>query len=500
MIIFMENSYGQKNKKNFSRDSIIGLGEDSFRKNYYPELQNKIQDLEKINARNKAIISTIPDILLVSNPYGSLSPVTAASRDDDYILKHFLSNSEIMETLSSAALKVRMGQSVYIKELKLEIDGQSYYYEARFHQSESNEILIMLRNMTERIIMEHRLRDLVERDNLTNLYNRRCFEETMNKFNGKEIEKITAVSIDLNGLKFINDTLGHLAGDRIIIDTANIIREVFEDYGHISRIGGDEFGVILENVGEEEVEKLLNILSLKIEQYNFTAPNGNMSVAYGYSHHTIGLVNMEYLFQVADNNMYQNKLLKKESTRGTFVKTLMKALEAKDYVSEGHVVRMEKLAVLIGEALFLHQDQMDRLILLTKFHDIGKIGIPDSILKKPEKLTEDEWKVMMTHTSIGERIALESLEIKDIAPLIFHHHERWDGTGYPSGLSKEDIPIECRILAVVDSFDAMTNDRPYHKAMHEAEAAKEIIACSGIFYDPKIVDIFYSIAKELNLI
>ncbi|MDF2616577.1 MAG: putative rane associated protein [Sedimentibacter sp.] len=476
----MEDSYGRKNKKNFSRDSIIGLGEDSFRKNYYPELQDKIHDLEKINARNKAIISTIPDILLVSDHYGNISLFTAASRDDDDILNHFLNNNEIMEILRSAAIKVQLGQSSYIKELKI--------------------ILIMLRNMTERIIMEHKLRDLVERDNLTNLYNRRCFEETMNKYNGKDIEKITAVSIDLNGLKFINDTLGHLAGDRIIIDTARIIREVFEDHGHISRIGGDEFGVILEGVEEKQVEKLLNTLSSKIEQYNLMTPNGSMSVAYGYSHHTIGLVNMEYLFQVADNNMYQNKLLKKESTRGTFVKTLMKALEAKDYVSEGHVVRMEKLAVLIGEALFLHQDQMDRLVLLTKFHDIGKIGIPDSILKKPARLTEDEWKVMKTHTSIGERIALESMEIKDIAPLIFHHHENWDGTGYPSGLYKEDIPIECRILAVVDSFDAMTNDRPYHKAMHEAEAAKEILACSGIFYDPKIVDIFYSIAKSLEIL
>jgi diguanylate cyclase (GGDEF)-like protein len=496
----MEDSYGRKNKKNFSRDSIIGLGEDSFRKNYYPELQDKIHDLEKINARNKAIISTIPDILLVSDHYGNISLFTAASRDDDDILNHFLNNNEIMEILRSAAIKVQLGQSSYIKELKIEVSEEPYYFEARLHQSESNEILIMLRNMTERIIMEHKLRDLVERDNLTNLYNRRCFEETMNKYNGKEIEKVTAVSIDLNGLKFINDTLGHLAGDRIIIDTARIIREVFEDHGHISRIGGDEFGVILEGVEEKQVEKLLNTLSSKIEQYNLMTPNGSMSVAYGYSHHTIGLVNMEYLFQVADNNMYQNKLLKKESTRGTFVKTLMKALEAKDYVSEGHVVRMEKLAVLIGEALFLHQDQMDRLVLLTKFHDIGKIGIPDSILKKPARLTEDEWKVMKTHTSIGERIALESMEIKDIAPLIFHHHENWDGTGYPSGLYKEDIPIECRILAVVDSFDAMTNDRPYHKAMHEAEAAKEILACSGIFYDPKIVDIFYSIAKSLEIL
>lgn len=495
----MEEAYNKKNKKRFSRDSIIGLGEDSFRKNYYPELQDKINDLQKINSRNRAIISTIPDILLVSDLDGNISPFTTAVKAEDDILKEFLNNPEIMGTLSDAARQVQLSRSFYIKELKLEIGNQVFYFEARFHQSENNEILIMLRNMTERILMEYRLRDMVERDNLTNLYNRRSFEETMIKYKGKEVEKITVISIDVNGLKFINDTLGHLAGDRVIVESGKIINEVFGDYGHVSRIGGDEFGVILENIEEVQVEKMLNTLSLMIDQYNLSAQNGNLSVAYGYSYHTRGMVNMEYLFQVADNNMYQNKLLKKESTRGTFVKTLMKALEVKDYVSEGHVVRMERLALLIGESLFLHQDQMDRLILLTKFHDIGKIGIPDSILKKPAKLTDDEWKVMKTHSSIGERIAMESTEIKDIAPLILHHHEKWDGTGYPSGLANENIPIECRILAIVDSFDAMTNDRPYHKAMDLDEVTKEIISCSGTHYDPKLVDIFCKIQKELQL-
>lgn len=496
----MEEVYNKEYKKRFSRDSIIGLGEDSFRKNYYPELQDKIHDLEKINARNRAIISTIPDILLVSDLDGNISPFTIGINTEDDILNHFLNNPEIMATLSDAARHVQLSRSFYIKELKMEIGDQIFYFEARFHQSESNEILIMLRNMTERILMEYRLRDMAERDNLTNLYNRRSFEETMNKYNGKEMEKIAVISIDVNGLKFINDTLGHMAGDRIIIASGKIIKEVFGKYGHISRIGGDEFGAILENIDEKQVEKMLNTLSLRVEQYNLLDQNGNLSVAYGYSYHTIGLINMEYMFQVADNNMYQNKLLKKESTRGTFVKTLMKTLEAKDYISEGHVVRMEKLAMFIGEFLFLHQDQMDRLILLTKFHDIGKIGIPDSILKKPAQLTDDEWKVMKTHTSIGERIALESTEIKDIAPLILHHHEKWDGTGYPSGLVKENIPIECRILAIVDSFDAMTNDRPYHKAMSEAEATKEILSCSGTYYDPKLVDIFYRIQKSDTVI
>lgn len=495
----MEKSDNAKDKKRFTRDSIIGLGQESFRKNYYPELQEKIHDLERINARNRAIISTIPDLLLVSNRDGIISPFASGAKEEDNIWNQFLSEPKIMKIISDAARKVPLNKSFYIKELMLEIDEHEFYFEARFHQSESNEILIMIRNMTERTLMEHRLQDMVLRDNLTNLFNRRSFEEAMKKYDGREVEKITVISIDINGLKFINDTLGHQAGDKIIIESGNVMSEIFAESGFVSRIGGDEFGVILENIEETHVEKLLNRLLLRIEQYNNTVQTGNLSVAYGYAYHTMGVINMEYMFQIADNNMYQNKLLKKESTRGTFVKTFMKALEAKDYVSEGHVIRMEKLAVLIGEALSLHQDQMDRLVLLTKFHDIGKIGIPDSILKKPAKLTEDEWKVMKTHTTIGERIAIESSEIKDIAPLILHHHEKWDGSGYPAGLKKENIPIECRILAIVDSFDAMTNDRPYHKAIDAKAAVEEIVTCSGTYYDPKLVAIFYKIQKELQL-
>jgi HD-GYP domain-containing protein (c-di-GMP phosphodiesterase class II) len=205
------------------------------------------------------------------------------------------------------------------------------------------------------------------------------------------------------------------------------------------------------------------------------------------------------MFREADNKMYQNKLLKKESIRSTFVKTFMKALEAKDFISEGHVIRMENYAILIAKALSLRQDQMDSIILLTKFHDIGKIGIPDRILKKPGSLNDDEWKVMRTHSAIGERIALEAAEIKDIAHLILKHHEKWDGTGYPLGLSGEDIPLECRVLAIVDTFDAMTNDRPYRKAIPVAETVKEIIRCKGTQFDPYLVDVFLQILKETGI-
>jgi HD-GYP domain-containing protein (c-di-GMP phosphodiesterase class II) len=133
---------------------------------------------------------------------------------------------------------------------------------------------------------------------------------------------------------------------------------------------------------------------------------------------------------------------------------------------------------------------------LAKFHDIGKVGIPDNILNKPGRLDVNEFKVMKTHTHIGMRIALESIDLQDIAELIYHHHERWDGNGYPEGLSRTDIPIECRILSIVDSYDAMTNDRPYRNALTHEEAIEEIKKNAGSQFDPELVAIFCDLISK----
>lgn len=494
----MNESYNRKNRKVFTRESIIGLGEESFRKNYYPELQDKIIYMEQLNARNKALLSSIPDLLFVFDRDGRVVSSSLSEEREEPLKQELLNHAESMDILSQGAKDSLHKEGNLSKEFKLTTKHATYYLEARFRRSGTNEILVIVRDMTERILLERQLRDLVERDYLTKLYNRGKFEEFLNKHMGQVVNNLAVVSIDVNGLKFINDTLGHLAGDETIIHTARIISDIFDQYGYIARIGGDEFGILIENISEKALEKLFKRLNQRVEQYNTGDRNCDISLAYGYSHHLNGIANTQFMFREADNKMYQNKLLKKESIRSTFVRTFLKALEAKDFISEGHVLRMERCAFLIAGALSLRQDQMDSIVLLTKFHDIGKIGIPDSILKKPGRLTEDEWKVMKTHSTIGERIALEAAEIKDIAHLILKHHERWDGTGYPLGLSGEEIPLECRVLAIADTFDAMTNDRPYRKAMSKEDAVKEIIRCKGTQFDPSLVDVFLRIVDQTS--
>ena len=151
---------------------------------------------------------------------------------------------------------------------------------------------------------------------------------------------------------------------------------------------------------------------------------------------------------------------------------------------------METLATLIAKEMKLTQNQIDKIQLLSKFHDIGKVGIPDSILKKPGVLTGEEWEIMKTHSSIGERIANESNELKEISYYILTHQEKWDGSGYPLGLKGEEIPVESRILAIADTFDAITNDRPYRKALPISQTVKEIEENSGSQFDPDIVKVF----------
>jgi len=489
----MSKSYESDRKKSFTREAIIGLGEDSFRKNYYPELQDHLLELEKINSRNKALITTIPDILLVSDVKGHISPFNISRLKNNEMILHIMKNRTLIQKFKETVSQVVISRSLVTYDFQMDVDKRTLYFEARIHISSFDEILIMVRDMTDRITLENRLRTLVDKDNLCHVYNRRYFEYYLADFNMQEIISFTIIIVDIDGLKLINDTLGHLSGDRVIVSVAELIEKTFNPFGMISRIGGDEFGIVLQGFCIHDIEGFLDTLKALVNDHNQQTESVELSLSYGYSHHESGVLNVDWAFQQADNNMYQNKLLKTSSTKNNLVKTLMKALEAKDYITEGHADRMEMLATIIGHELRLPQNIIDRIQLLTKFHDIGKVGIPDSILKKPGALTPDEWKVMCTHCSIGERIANESSELKDIAHLILKHQERWDGKGYPLGLVGEEIPLECRILAIADTFDAMTHDRPYRKALPMHVAIEEILNHAGTQFDPELVNVFHNV-------
>jgi HD-GYP domain-containing protein (c-di-GMP phosphodiesterase class II) len=194
--------------------------------------------------------------------------------------------------------------------------------------------------------------------------------------------------------------------------------------------------------------------------------------------------------------MYREKLHQSKSTRSAIVQALVKAMEARDFNTEGHAERLLVLVSELGKALGLPKQRLDDLRLFAKFHDIGKVGTPDSILFKPGPLTMSELIEMRRHCEIGHRIAQSAPDLALIADWILKHHEWWSGEGYPLGLKGEEIPLECRMLSLADAYDAMTSDRPYRKALSQKAAVNEIKRCAGTQFDPKLARKFI---KILNL-
>jgi HD-GYP domain-containing protein (c-di-GMP phosphodiesterase class II) len=188
--------------------------------------------------------------------------------------------------------------------------------------------------------------------------------------------------------------------------------------------------------------------------------------------------------------MYREKLHRSQSVRSTIVQTLKKALEARDFMAEGHVNRLQLLMGTLAPLIGVPEQRVNDLLLLAQFHDIGKVGIPDSILFKPGYLTADEYAEMQRHCEIGYRIAQSSPDLAPIADLILKHHEWWNGKGYPLGLKGEGIPLECLALAIADAYDCMTSERPYHKPITQEEAVAELKKCAGIQFNPELVDKF----------
>lgn len=175
---------------------------------------------------------------------------------------------------------------------------------------------------------------------------------------------------------------------------------------------------------------------------------------------------------------------------------LSKAIDARDTYTAGHSERVTQISLKIGQAIGLSSEQLNALEIAALFHDVGKIGIPDQVLNKPGKLTDEEFNQIKEHSSIGVDI-LKSIEfLDDTLTMILHHHEKYDGSGYPSGISGEAIPLESRIICVADSYDSMTSDRPYRKGLPHSVAVDELIKFKGIQFDPKIVDAFLKINFE----
>jgi diguanylate cyclase (GGDEF)-like protein/PAS domain S-box-containing protein/putative nucleotidyltransferase with HDIG domain len=325
-------------------------------------------------------------------------------------------------------------------------------------------------------------------DYLTNLYNRRYYFEQFKILDEPTNYPLGIMMMDVNGLKIINDAFGHASGDEALKTIGNILKSVYDTNDIVSRIGGDEFAALLPNTSLEKLQGLKGKIANLVQGKNIK--NIQLSLAIGYEIKNSIIEDVDELQRLAENRMYKHKTTVGSSIRSKAITAILETLTQKYDIEKKHSFQVSNLCKQIGKEMKLGGDELKELEQAGLYHDIGKISIPDAILNKPGKLTEEEFEIIKSHTEVGYQILRAADEYSDLATHALHHHERWDGNGYPGKLKGKDIPLYARIITVVDSYEAMTADRPYRAKLSEQYAISEIIRCSGTQFDPAIAKIF----------
>ena len=339
-------------------------------------------------------------------------------------------------------------------------------------------------------------------DSLTGLRNHRAFQEDF----GRELERrnrdggaLSLMMIDLNGLKQVNDAEGHQAGDELIRCLADCLRQTMRAGDLAYRVGGDEFTVILP--GERAwgaFEFAQRLRTHTITRGVGVAIGITETLTYELKDAVIRRTDLALIDAKRSNRntvIYSDDLEPRQAPVATKVvdhhakilaTALARAVDAKDRSTRNHCETVSELCVRVGTELGLSQERLAKLRLAGLLHDVGKIGIADAILQKPGSLDGAETAIMRTHTQIGHDI-LAAAELREEADFVLHHHERMDGSGYPNGLSGEEIPLESRIILVADTFEAITSNRPYREGRAQSEALHELERHAGTQFDPACV-------------
>lgn len=366
------------------------------------------------------------------------------------------------------------------------------------------------------------LRLISNTDGLTSLYNHRYFYECFNEKIGSERRPITVLFCDIDKFKLINDIHGHITGDMVLKEIGNIIKQSVGENGLIFRYGGEEFAVMMDNYTVEKSFEIaenirINIIrSKKIQKYSGDVP---VTISIGLSSYPDDSVDAKDLIEKADKAMYFAKqngrnqcCIYKEEVDKIIIQDSMEfakqeilidsafaisaAIDAKDVYTGKHSELVTRYSLLLAEKLRLSVQDKYVLRIGALLHDCGKIGIPDDIIHKPTRLTDEEFNTIKNHTILGNNIAKHIVKNPVIISCVRNHHERWDGNGYPDGLSGKSIPMHARIVCVADAYHAMISDRPYRKSLSQDEAFEELRKNKGTQFDPDLVDVFIETVQE----
>ena len=352
-------------------------------------------------------------------------------------------------------------------------------------------------------------------DSLTGLANHRSFQEKLKKEAETALttrQTLSLILVDIDFFKRYNNTFGHKQGDEVLCEMGNLLQKHLPAGTFLARYGGEEFAVILPAVPLREADEIARKLHQAVAGHAFPGetgqPFGKLTISVGVATLPDHARNLQELLEAADEALYSSKWTGRNKVRSYLavlerlsrsakkndlgmiqsLRTLMTIINARDRYTYGHSERVAHYAGKVGEKMGLGFEELRQLEYGAFLHDVGKLEILRGTLNKKEPLSKAEWDLVHQHPLWGAEILKPIKTLQPIIPMVIHHHENFDGSGYPDGLKGEEIPFFARILRIVDSFDAMTTNRPYRRALSVKEALQELERCRGKQYDPRIVD------------
>ena len=350
-----------------------------------------------------------------------------------------------------------------------------------------------------------------DHDPLTNLLNRRAFHKSLKAeadYAQREETNLAVVVLDIDNFKFFNDVYGHLEGDQVLRLVAEKLQEICKSQDILARFGGDEFALILPDLGRTTLEEVEARLHAGLETLSYRTNDGEslipVSVSLGTSLFPAASTNCQEVLRQADERLLWSKTGGGGEKRAQLVRmnagnrvqgfsmldALVTAVDNKDRYTRKHSEDVMEYSLMIVRELGLGESEQHMVAVAALIHDVGKIGVPDAILRKPGRLTDQEFEAVKQHPMMGSVMVGAVPGLEDTLDAVLHHHERWDGGGYPFGLEGEKTPLAARLMAVADAFSAMTTDRPYRKGMDQQQALDILQDGSGTQWDPKCVSAF----------